>query len=65
MNDLSALSAISKIVFKMESPCGNIEVKSVKHRDISRPIIIVDMSARRDEFSIVCGKCLWIVLVWK
>jgi len=22
---------------------------------------MVDMIARRDEFSIVCGKCLWIV----
>jgi len=49
----------------MESPCGNIDVESVKHREISRPIIMVDMSARRDEFSIVCGKCLWIMLVWK
>jgi len=47
---LSALSAISKNVFKIESPCGNIEVESVKHRELSRPIIIVDMSARRDEF---------------
>jgi len=64
---LFALSAINKNVFKMESPCGNIEVKSVKHREIglSRPFVMVDMSARRDEFSIVCGKCLWIVLVWK
>jgi len=34
--DLSALLAISKSMFKMESPCGNIEVKSVKHREISR-----------------------------
>jgi len=42
----------------MESPYGNIEVESVKHREISRPIIMVDMNARRDEFSIVCEKCL-------
>jgi len=47
----------------MKSPCGNIEFKSVKHRKISRSIIMVDMSSRSDEFSIVCGKCLWIVLV--
>jgi len=39
----------------MGSPCGNIEVESVKHREISRPIIMVDMSVRRDEFSIDCG----------
>jgi len=45
------LSAISKIVFKMESACGNIE--------ISRLIIMVDMSERRDEFANVCKKCLW------
>jgi len=32
----------------------------VKHREISRPIIMVDISATRDLFSIVCGKCLWI-----
>jgi len=61
---LSAMSEISKNVFKMGSPRGNLEVESVKHI-YSRPIIMVDMSARRDEFSIVCGKCLWIVLVWK
>jgi len=42
----------------MESPCGNIEIESVKPGEISRPIIMVDMSARRDEISIVCGKCL-------
>jgi len=65
VDDLYVLSAISKIVFKMESPFGNIEVESMNHREISRPIIMVDMSARRDEFSIVCGKCLLIVLVRK
>jgi len=32
---LFALSAIRKNVFKLESPCGNIEVESVKHSEIS------------------------------
>jgi len=38
----------------------------VKHREMSRPIyLVVNISARRDEFSIVFGKCLWIVQEWK
>jgi len=61
---LYALSAISKNVWKVRD-ANNKEVESVKHIEISRSIIMVDMSARRDEFSIVCEKCLWIVLVWK
>jgi len=51
---LFELSAISNNAFKMESLGGNIEIESVKHIEISRPIIMVYMNARRDEFSIVC-----------
>lgn len=53
---LSTLSAISINVVKMLSPCVDIEVKSVKH-NIERNIM-VDMSVRRDVFSIVRGSCL-------
>jgi len=36
---------------------ANVEIESVKHIVISRSIIMVDISARRDGFSI----CLWKV----
>jgi len=49
---MSVLSAISESASKMENLCGYTDVESVKHIVISRPIIMVDMSARTDEFQL-------------